>query len=205
MDRHSFPTMIEIGNTIVSSECITEYFCCDLSVCHGECCIEGDAGAPVTPDEIREIENALPYVSDKLSHAAQNLIHKQGVAYTDRDGDLVTSIIKGKNCVFTFMGEGNCCLCALEQAHAEGKTTFVKPISCALYPIRVAKLSNGTLALNYNRWSICACARKLGKKQGLRVYEFLKAPLIRAFGEEWYAELDVTAKELIRQKILDEN
>lgn len=196
--------MIEIGNTIVSTEIISEYFCCDLSVCRGECCIEGDAGAPVTPDEIREIEKSLPLVADRISHAAQNVIHKQGVAYKDRDGDLVTSIVKGKNCVFTFKGKDGCCLCALEQAHAEGKITFVKPISCALYPIRVAHLSNGMQALNYNRWTICECARKLGKKQGLRVYEFLKAPLIRAFGEEWYAELDLTAKELIRQKMLDE-
>ena len=201
---HAFATMIEIGDKIVSSECITEYFCCDLDVCHGECCIEGDAGAPVTPDEIKEIEKALPQIDDKISHAAKNLIRKQGVAYKDRDGDLVTSIIKGKNCVFTFLGNNGCCLCALEQAHAEGKIDFIKPISCALYPIRVTTLSNGTLALNYNRWNICDCARKLGRKQKIRVYEFLKAPLTRAFGEEWYNELDMTAKELLRQGILDE-
>lgn len=205
MKSRPFSTMIEIENTIVSSECITEFFCCDLSVCRGECCIEGDAGAPVTADEIKKIEDAVPEVADKLSHAALNLIRKQGVAYIDCDGDWVTSIIKGKNCVFSFMGENNCCLCALEQAYAEGKIKFIKPISCALYPIRVSKLNNGVLALNYNRWNICACARKKGEKSGIRVYEFLKQPLIRAFGEEWYAELDATAKELIRQKILDEN
>ncbi len=202
MGSGQYNTMIEIGNAIVSSECITEFFCCDLDVCKGVCCIEGDAGAPVTAEEIRLIEEAVPFVKDRLSHAALNLIRKQGVAYKDRDGDLVTSIIKGKNCVFTCMGDGGCCLCALERAYAEGKTNFVKPISCALYPIRVSKLSNGMAALNYNRWDICACARKLGAKNGIRVYEFLKSPLIRAFGEEWYEELDTTAKELIKQKIL---
>ncbi len=202
MGRTQYNTMIEIGNVIVSSECITEYFCCDLDACKGECCIEGDAGAPITTEEKKQIEEALPFVKDKLSHAALNLIHKQGVAYKDRDGDLVTSIVKGKNCVFTFMGDGGCCLCALERAYAEGKTKFVKPISCALYPIRASRLSNGMTALNYNRWNICACARKLGNKNEMRVYEFLKAPLIRAFGEEWYGELDTVAKELVKQKIL---
>lgn len=194
--------MLEIGNTLVSSECITECFCCDLDSCHGICCIEGDAGAPVTPDEISEIERSLPQVSPLLSHAALNLIKKQGVAYADPDGDLVTSIVKGKNCVFTFM-ENGCCMCALERAHATGLTQFVKPISCALYPIRVSRLSNGKLALNYHHWNICDCARALGKKKGVKVYQFLKNPLIRAFGEGWYSELEQNVAELKRQKIIE--
>lgn len=205
MKPSNYGVMIEVGNTIVSSECITERFVCDLSVCKGECCIDGDAGAPVTPDEIEKINEALPAVEARLTHAAKSIIRRQGVAYKDADGDLVTSIVRGKNCVFTAASSGGCCYCALEQAYAEGKTKFVKPISCALYPIRVSRLGGGILALNYNRWSICAGARKLGKKTGTRVYEFLKAPLVRAFGEEWYAELDATARELIRQKVLDES
>lgn len=205
MKPHNYGVMIEVGNTIVSSECITERFVCDLAACKGECCIDGDAGAPVTPDEIEKIEEVLPAVEDRLTHAAKSVIRRQGVAYKDADGDLVTSIVRGKNCVFTAVSPGGCCYCALEQAYAEGKTKFVKPISCALYPIRVSRLGNGTLALNYNRWSICAGARKLGKATGTRVYEFLKGPLVRAFGEEWYAELDNTARELIRQKVLDES
>ena len=148
-NARSYATMIEIGNTIVSSECITEYFACDLSACRGMCCIEGDAGAPVTADEIAKMEALLPTVSHRLSHAALSVIRRQGVAYKDPDGDMVTSIVHGRNCVFTCYGDDGVCLCALEREHAESGTDFVKPLSCALYPIRVTELSNGTLALNY--------------------------------------------------------
>lgn len=196
--RYEIP-MLQVGDTIVSVDCITEKFCCDLSVCRGICCIEGEAGAPVTVEEIAQIENALPAVKDKLSRAALKTIERQGVAYADADGDLVTSIINGRDCVFTCKENGGCCMCALERAHAEGKTDFVKPISCALYPIRVTRLSDGTLALNYHRWSVCDCARTLGKKLDIAVYEFLKQPLVRAFGKEWYEELETMVKELKKQ------
>lgn len=196
--RYEIP-MLQVGDTIVSADCITEKFCCDLSVCRGICCIEGEAGAPVTVEEIAQIENALPAVKDKLSRAALKTIECQGVAYADADGDLVTSIINGRDCVFTCKENGGCCMCALERAHAEGKTDFVKPISCALYPIRVTRLSDGTLALNYHRWSVCDCARTLGKKLDIAVYEFLKQPLVRAFGKEWYEELETMVKELKKQ------
>ena len=110
------------------------------------------------------------------------------VAYTDRDGDLVTSIVGGKDCVFTCY-EGDCCLCALERAHRAGKTSFIKPISCALYPIREKRFANGTVALNYNRWDVCKDAVKKGRELQLPVYKFLEGPLTRRFGKEWYAAL----------------
>ena len=204
-NARSYATMIEIGNTIVSSECITEYFACDLSACRGMCCIEGDAGAPVTADEIAKMEALLPTVSHRLSHAALSVIRRQGVAYKDPDGDMVTRIVHGRNCVFTCYGDDGVCLCALEREHAESGTDFVKPLSCALYPIRVTELSNGNLALNYHRWEICAPARLLGRKLHTRVYSYLRKPLIRAFGQSWYDELDTTVHELERQHILDEH
>lgn len=151
--------IIEIDNVLVSTDIFTEYFCCDLDACKGICCVEGDAGAPVTIDEIAGIEDAIDTVWDDLSATAQAVIDKQGVAYTDRDGDLVTSIVGGKDCVFTCYEKG-CCLCALERAWRAGKTAFCKPISCALYPIREKKLSNGMVALNYNRWDVCHDAVK---------------------------------------------
>ena len=196
--RYEIP-MIQVGDTIISADSITEKFCCDLSVCRGICCIEGEAGAPVTVEEIEQMENALPAVRDKLSRAAQKTIERQGVAYADSDGDLVTSIVNGRDCVFTCKENGGCCMCAFERAHAEGKTDFIKPISCALYPISVTRLSDGTQALNYHRWSVCDCARTLGKKLNIAVYEFLKQPLIRAFGKEWYDELETVVEELKKQ------
>lgn len=185
--------IIQIDNTLISTDILTEHFCCDLDACKGICCVEGDAGAPVTLDEIAGIEGALDTVWDDLSANAQAVIDKQGVAYTDRDGDLVTSIVGGKDCVFTCYDKG-CCLCALERAWRAGKTAFCKPISCALYPIREKRFCDGTVALNYNRWDVCRDAVKKGRELKLPVYQFLKEPLTRRFGPDFYQQLCEAAK-----------
>ena len=163
--------------------------------------MEGDAGAPVTLDEIAGIEDALDTVWGDLCASAQSVIDKQGVAYTDQEGDLVTSIVHGKDCVFTCY-DGDNCLCALEKAYRAGKTRFCKPVSCALYPIREKNFGNGVIGLNYNRWAICRDAIKKGQELGLPLYQFLKEPLIRRFGEDWYQELLNTVKELKAQGYL---
>ncbi len=198
------PPILEIGGVLISSEILTEYFCCDYEKCKGICCVEGDAGAPVTMDEIAQIEDALDDVWPMLSASAQSVIDKQGVAYADGEGEMVTSIVRGKDCVFTCY-DGDNCLCALEKAAREKalasnyqlsilNSQFIKPISCALYPIREKNFGNGIIGLNYNRWSVCADAVKKGKALGLPVYQFLKEPLIRRFGEAWYEELCDVAK-----------
>lgn len=190
--------IIEIDNVLVSMDIFTEQFCCDLDACHGECCVEGDAGAPVTMDEISGIENALDTVWDDLSASAQAVIDKQGVAYTDEEGDLVTSIVGGKDCVFT-CHENGCCFCALEKAYRTGRTDFCKPVSCALYPIREVALSNGKVGLNYHRWNVCREAVKKGRELQLPVYRFLKEPLTRRFGEQWYQEMCDAAQAMKEQ------
>lgn len=187
--------IIEVGGVLVSSDILTERFCCDLEACKGVCCVEGDAGAPVTLDEIAAIEESLDVVWPELSAGAQAVIDRQGVAYNDPDGDLVTSIVGGRDCAFT-CHEGGCCLCVLEKAHRAGRISFCKPISCALYPIREKTLSNGTVALNYNRWAVCKDAVSKGAELDLPLYRFLEGPLTRRFGAAWYAELVLTATEL---------
>ena len=147
------PPIIDIDGILVSSDILTECFCCDLDACKGICCVEGDAGAPVTTDEVMAIEDSLDTVWEDLSASAQAVIDRQGVAYSDPDGDLVTSIVGGKDCVFTCYDNG-CCLCALERAYRNGKAKFCKPISCALYPIREKRFSSGLVGLNYNRWAV---------------------------------------------------
>lgn len=194
MDRKIMP-IIQVGNVLLSSDILTERFCCDLEACKGICCVEGDAGAPVTLDEIGGIEDALDTVWNDLSASAQAVLDKQGVAYTDREGDLVTSIVGGKDCVFTCYADG-VCLCALEKSYRTGATKFCKPISCALYPIREKRFDGGLIGLNYHRWTVCRDAVKRGRALDLPLYKFLKAPLIRRFGEEWYRELCEVAKEL---------
>lgn len=193
--------MLQIGDVVVSLDVLREKFLCDLSACKGACCIEGDAGAPVELDEIEKLEEVLPVVWDELAPEARDVIDKQGVVYTDCEGDLVTSIVHNKDCVFTCYDENCCCYCAIEKAYREGKTDFYKPVSCHLYPIRVGDYGPYK-AVNYNHWDVCKAAVLLGKKENLPVYKFLKAPLIRRFGEEWYAELELAAGEMERQGLL---
>ncbi len=196
--------ILEVGDVLISTSILTEPFCCDLAACHGACCIEGDAGAPVTLDEIGEIEIALDAAWPHLSASAQAVVDKQGVAYTDVEGELVTSIVNGKDCVFTCYGDldfgeeriENCCLCALEKVCREGHSRFTKPISCALYPIREKRFAGGLVGLNYHRWDICEPARKKGQELNLPLYRFLREPLIRRFGEAWYAELEDAARAI---------
>lgn len=187
--------ILDIDDVLVSSDIITEHFCCDLDACKGICCVEGDAGAPVTLEEIAGIEDSLDSVWNDMTAQAQAVVDKQGVAYNDCDGELVTSIVGGKNCVFTCY-EHDCCLCALERAQRAGKTDFVKPISCALYPIREKRFANGTVALNYHRWDVCQPAVKKGRELSLPIYRFLEGPLTRRFGKEWYDSLCEVAKHI---------
>lgn len=190
--------MIQIEDIVVSSDILTEKFICNLEACQGECCIEGDAGAPVEKNEVAELEKVLPEVWDELSPEAQAVIKKQGVVYTDQDGDLVTSIVGNKNCVFTCYDENGCCYCAIEKAYREGKCNFYKPISCHLYPIRIENYGPYT-AVNYHRWDVCKAAVILGKMKGVPVYQFLKEPLIRKFGADWYQMLSDCAEEWTKQ------
>lgn len=209
------PPILQVGDVLLSSEILTEKFCCDLSACKGECCVEGDAGAPVSIEEVAAIEACVDTVWDDLSASAQAVIDKQGVAYTDQEGDIVTSIVNGKDCVFTYYDKieliqkdgsscvvPGCCLCALEKAYRAGKTHFCKPISCALYPIREKKMGQNLIGLNYNRWKVCKMAVAKGVLDDVRLYQFLREPLIRRFGEEWYHELLEMVDELKRQGYL---
>ncbi len=190
--------MLQIKDTLVSLDLVERYFCCDLDSCLGACCVEGDAGAPVLPGEVASLEKCLETVEDSLTPRAREVIDEQGVVYVDEEGDLVTSIVEGRECVFCTYASGGKTLCALEKAYREGKTRWCKPVSCHLYPVRL-KEYGGFTAVNLHRWKICHSAEKLGRKLGLRAYQFLKEPLVNRFGKEWYEELCLTAEEYLRQ------
>ena len=193
--------ILQVGDVLLSPEILTERFCCDYEKCRGICCVEGNAGAPVTLEEIGEIEDVLDDVWPDLSAQAQSVIDRQGVAYNDPEGDLVTSIVGGKDCVFTCY-DGSNCLCALERAFRQGRTHFCKPISWSLYPIRAKRFGDGSVGLNYHRWAICRDAVRKGEELDIPVYKFLREPLIRCFGEAWYKELEALADELRSQGLL---
>lgn len=191
--------MFQIQDTIVSRDIVEKAFICDLAACKGCCCVEGEAGAPLEFDEVKKLEEVLPVVWDDLSVQAQEEIKKNGVAYEDVDGEMVTSIINGEDCVFTYYDENGVCKCAVEKAYREGKTDFYKPISCHLYPIRVQNYKDFS-AINYHRWSICDGALKLGRENGVKIYQFLKEPLIRKYGKEWYDELCAVVEEYYKEE-----
>ena len=188
--------MFQIQDTLVSLDLAEQFFCCDLEACKGECCIEGDAGAPVTDAEVAEIEKALPVISEDMLPAGRREVEESGVSYIDCEGDRVTTIVDGRNCAFTCYAPGGICLCAIEKARRAGKISFRKPMSCYLYPVRVTEYPTFT-AVNYHRWKICRSAEVNGRKLGIRLYEFLKDPLTERFGKEWYDELELCCKQYL--------
>jgi len=192
--------MLQIDDTIISLDLLDESFVCDLVTCKGNCCIEGDDGAPLEESEVKIIEDLLPLIWDDLTEKSKEVIKKQGVSYIDDDGEPVTSIVNGDECVFTYTDASGICKCAIEKAFREGKTDFYKPISCHLYPVRLQKYED-YIAVNYHRWSVCNCARQLGSKLGVPVYKFLKEPLTRRFGTAWYEQLEIADEELKKRKI----
>lgn len=186
--------MLQIDNTVISLDLLEERFVCDLVSCKGACCIEGDSGAPLEDNEIEIIEELMPLIWDDLSDVSKKVIEKQGVFYIDEDNEPVTSIVSGRECVFTFTDENGICKCAIEKAYREGKTDFYKPISCHLYPVRLQKYKSFT-AVNFHKWNICDCALVLGSKLKVPAYVFLKEPLVRKFGKEWYEQLEIADKQ----------
>ena len=191
--------MLQIDDTIISLDVIESQFICDLCKCKGQCCVDGESGAPLEKDENDKINEILPVIWDELSPEAKALIEVQGISYKDYDGELVTSIIKGEECVFTYFDEDGVCKCVIDKAYREGRITVPKPISCHLYPIRLQKYPNFT-AVNYHKWSVCKPAVELGEREGVELYKFLKEPLIRKFGEKWYNELCDTVELLEKEK-----
>ncbi|MBL7898065.1 MAG: DUF3109 family protein [Crocinitomicaceae bacterium] len=187
--------MVEIQDKLVSSELFSKQFVCNLSACKGACCVEGDTGAPLEKKEIRQIERSLDKIKPFMTKAGINAVDKEGVSYLDSFDDPVTMLVNGKECAFVFRDENGITKCAIEKAYREKKIKFNKPISCHLYPIRVKKLEKFE-SLNYDRWSICKDACTLGKELKVPVYKFLKEPIVRAYGEDFYKEMEIVAAEL---------
>ena len=180
--------MILVDNAVISDDIKEQFFVCDLDKCKGACCVEGDLGAPLEEHELAELEGAYEAVKPYLSEEGIKAIEKEGLYIKDFEGDYSTTTIGGKECAFAIYDEKGILKCGIEQAYFDGKTSFRKPVSCHLYPIRITKYDHYE-ALNYDRWDICSAACALGEKLGVPVYKFLKEALIRKYGEAWYEEL----------------
>ena len=191
--------LIELGDTIISSEIFTKKFVCDLNRCKGACCVLGDAGAPLTQLEVKNIQENIEEITPYMSESGKLAIKEKGVSYLDYDDEPVTTLVDHKECAFVFFDEKNTALCAIESAYRDGKIDNLKPLSCSLYPIRVRKYEQFT-AVQFHEWDICSAAIECGIKCETPVYQFLKAPLIRAFGEEYFKALENIAPEIDKIK-----
>lgn len=198
MNRSAFGTIIEIGDILVSEEVVLEFFACDYPVCKGKCCIVGDSGAPLKEEELEPIEANYPVFQTLMRPQGRAAVAAKGFFEIDREGDLVTPLVEGsEECAYCHFAQDGSCLCAIERQFDRGLSSFRKPVSCSLYPIRVADLGGGRIGLNLHRWHICREAFEKGRREGIRVYEFLRGPLTETFGQEFYSALSAAAKMLI--------
>ena len=191
--------LIEIQDKVVSVDLFEKKFVCDLAACKGACCIEGDSGAPLTFEEVSIIEDALEQIKPYMRKEGIEAVDKTGVFYMDWDNEPVTTLVNEKECAFVAFDDKGTALCAIEQANKDGKIDFKKPISCHLYPVRIKKYNDFT-ALNYHSWDICSPACACGSELNVKVFAFLREPLIRAFGAGFYSELELVDREIEQQK-----
>lgn len=194
--------MLVIDNTLITDEVLEKHFVCDLNACKGACCVKGDYGAPLEDDELEMVDKVYEKVKPYMTPAGIEAVEKQGKYLLYEKKEWVTPLIKGKECAYTFFDEGGIAKCAIEKAYYEGKVKWKKPISCHLYPIRITKQKNGLEALNYDKWSICKAACKLGDSLKVPVFKFLKDSLTRKYGKEWYKQLEIAASRIDEIKAL---
>lgn len=182
--------MLAIQNTLVSLDLLERYFVCDLNACKGACCIKGDAGAPLTDEEINLLEDIIDDILPYLDEEGQAMIAEKGVFEIDVDGDKGTSLLANGRCAYALVDESGLVSCGIEKAYNDGAVKFKKPISCHLYPVRITEYPSYD-AVNYNKWNICKPACDCGAKLDVPLFKFLKEALIRKYGTEWYEELEM--------------
>ena len=181
--------MIVLQNTVISDDLKDKFFVCNLEKCKGACCVEGDLGAPLEEEELQLLADNYEHIKPYLSDAGRQAIEEQGLYIKDWEDDFSTTTIGNRECAYAIYDDNLTLKCGIEQAYLDGKISWKKPISCHLYPIRITKY-DGFEALNYDKWQICNPACSFGADLGVRVYQFLKEPLVRKYGAEWYQELE---------------
>ena len=187
--------MFQLGKTLVSEEIIQNDFVCNLSACKGACCIDGEAGAPVEPEEAKIMEDIYDKVKPFLREEGIKAIEEQGTSIVTDLGEIETPLIDGADCAYVTFDDKGTALCGIEEAYNAGEIDWKKPVSCHLYPVRIQEYSSFT-AVNYHRWQICDDACTLGKELQVPIYKFVKDGLIRKYGEKWYKELEEVAANL---------
>ena len=190
--------MIVIDKILVSDDIVEAEFVCNISKCKGGCCEDGDAGAPLTDKELDEVLQAFEKVKGALTPEGLAEIEKNGLYRYDKHFGWVTPTVNEKICAYGYKDKQGVIKCTFEEAYNKGAIKWKKPISCHLYPIRVTEYRNFS-AINYHEWDVCSDACNLGKELQVPVYKFLKTPLIRKYGEDFYKTLCEAAEEWERE------
>ena len=191
--------MLEIQGKLISLDILEKKFVCNLSRCKGACCVEGDSGAPLDREEVdwlsKNIETIIPFLDEEGADIARGKVFEK-----TSETNYTTPLKKNKACIYSSKNELGILRCNIEKAYQAGSIEFIKPISCHLYPIRIAKneIQNWEV-LNYDQWDICNPACQLGAELDVPVYRFLKNALIRKYGDGFYQELDTIAIEWIKK------
>ena len=194
--------MIEIDDKLISDDLFSKQFVCDLQKCKGVCCVEGDAGAPLSKKEVENIEKNLDVIKPEMRKEGLKAIEDNGVFYLDDDGEQVTTLVNGKECAFVFFDDNNIAKCSIESAFLKNKLEFRKPISCHLYPIRVKKY-NDFQAINIDNWHICKSACECGTKLNVPTFKFLKKAIVRMWGDEFYQDLEIINNKYFKKDSKD--
>lgn len=187
--------MFQIDNTLISEEILENDFVCNLNSCKGACCVDGESGAPLHDDETKVLVDIFTKVKPFLRPEGIKAIEEQGAFVKGEDGEWETPLVNNSECAYVTFSKEGITKCGLEQAYNQGATTWKKPISCHLYPIRIREYTEFT-AVNYHKWEICDPACSLGAELKVPIYKFVKEALTRKFGEAWYQELEKVAQEL---------
>ncbi len=186
-------SMLQIDEKVIGLPLLQEKFVCDLDKCLGACCVQGDAGAPLLPEELPVLESIFSVLKPYLRPESIDSIRSQGTHVIDEnDSEPVTPLLNEKECVYAIF-ENGIARCAIEKAWSEGKISFRKPVSCHLYPIRIKEYENFT-AVNYDRWPVCRPAIARGEKLNVPVYVFCRESVMRRFGSDFYRQLEVAAE-----------
>jgi hypothetical protein len=183
--------MISLDHLLLDEAVLTASFSCDLASCKGACCtLPGGSGAPLLDSEVEDlrasVEAAWPYLSERSRAQLKAEGPLEGFA-----GSYEVGVIDNKDCVFVRY-EGDVATCAIERAWHNGESTFRKPLSCHLFPIRVAQF--GGPYLHYEVFEECEPGRERGAKLRMPLIESLKDALVRAYGIELYERMAALAR-----------
>ena len=190
----NYHRVFEINNILISDDLYERKFLCDLNSCKGACCIEGDSGAPLEEEECYKLDEIFDKVKPYMRPEGIRAVEEQGTFAIDIDQDLVTPLVNNRECAYVYFAEDGGTRCAIEAAYKKGKIDWKKPISCELFPVRINEYPTFT-AINVQLLDICQCACSLGKAFEMPVYKFLKEPLIKRFGKEWYQKMEEAVKK----------